>query len=724
MPGAIAVTAACCCAIVLIVSSYRNGMFFDVSFYRWEWLLAIAALVSMLLAPILRLRQKGPGADAARSELLAGDRGAGLGSKLQPSANRGGSPRTQSNAAPWRVVPAAAYGPLAIALMYASQLAFEPVSVNGTIEQALRWSAYGAFLWSLFFWLRPPAGRIWLAAALQAAGAFVLWGALAGWMGWSSFPDIIMVTGDEQLSGTGARLAGFFQYPNMLAAVAGAYLVWQWQLLVRSSSWLALGAAAVQAVPAALVLLLTESRGAWLAAAIGWMAGLLLLGRQARTGWLLYSGWTLLAAGAAYRLLLPAGFHQGAGSPLGSELIEGAVLAAAVLASFFVMTCIRLWLNRGLGRREHLISWGGWAVSVMITLLLLAEAVQGRVSGNFQTAGSRMLFYKDALKLFMDKPLFGRGGDTWQMMFTQVQSQPYVGSEVHSGYLELLLDLGLAGTAIFAVMLGVLLLRVFRHNRAGLIPLSVLLLHAAVDFDMSYGFYWLLVFGWIALYSIEGARPAEAAADEGTVPPAKRLRTAVRAAGAVTAAMIFAAAAATGWQLDRAAQHRASAIAAGGDARAAALRAALEANPHWTRIRIELAPLAPPQERAGLLAAGLRDEPQSVPLLWALGTEAAERGDVPQAAAHMRLALRYDRFARVKQTDAVIAMTRLAQSKRAGHDYADARLAAQTALGFFDAYEALGRESYQANGRRFTVTEEAAAAAKESRRLLASLPEQ
>ena len=71
-------------------------------------------------------------------------------------------------------------------------------------------------------------GRSWLSAAMEAAGAFVIWGALAGWMGWISFPAIVMTTGDSQLSAIGARLSGFVQYPNFLGAVMSAYLVWFW----------------------------------------------------------------------------------------------------------------------------------------------------------------------------------------------------------------------------------------------------------------------------------------------------------------------------------------------------------------------------------------------------------------------------------------------------------------------------------------------------------------
>ncbi|MFC4809102.1 hypothetical protein, partial [Paenibacillus sp. GCM10023250] len=171
-------------------------------------------------------------------------------------------------------------------------------------------------------------------------------------------------------------------------------------------------------------------------------------------------------------------------------------------------------------------------------------------------------------------------------------------------------------------------------------------------------------------------------------------------------------------RFDAAVRHREAAAAVAGAARAAALRAALEANPYWTRIRLELAPLAPPRERAALLAAGLRVEPQSVPLLWALGRLSAERGDVSGASAYMRRALALDRFDRGKQTEAVVTMARLARAKQASARFAEARLAAGAAEAFYAGFAALDRR-YAANGRRFAMTPDAAAAAEQGRLLTA-----
>nr|WP_246628274.1 O-antigen ligase family protein [Paenibacillus oenotherae] len=508
------------------------------------------------------------------------------------------------------------------------------------------------------------------------------------------------------------------QYPNAFAAVAAAYLIWSWGLLIRARTRICYLLAAIQGVPLALVLLLTESRAAWLAAGLGWLGGLAAARRTERVHWLLYSGWTLVAAGAAYRFVYGAGLrnggHAAAGAAPEAVVAEGALLLACVLAGAGGYYLIRSLAPRSSGRWRVWAAWGGWIAGIGAMALLLPAVIQGRLGGYFDTLGARSMFYKDAIILIREAPLLGRGGDTWRMLFTQIQTYPYIGSEVHSGYLDIALDLGLVGLVLFGLVIGGLLRNVFLFDRMGLVPIGVLLLHAAVDFDMAYGCYWLLLFGWIALYS----KPAEAGG--GTAAGRWRRRAAVRGAAAASAAVIAVTAALCSWRFDAAVAHREAAVYASGAGQAAALRAALGANPYWTRIRIELAELAPPQEQAALLAAGLRYEPQSVPLLRALGRVYAERGDVPQATAHLRLALRYDRYDRDNQTDAVVHMARLAQHMRAIGKASEARQAAQTALSFFEAFEAQGIDA-EAAGRDFEVTPESLEAANAAGLLLRQL---
>ncbi|MFD1179678.1 O-antigen ligase family protein, partial [Paenibacillus puldeungensis] len=114
------------------------------------------------------------------------------------------------------------------------------------------------------------------------------------------------------------------------------------------------------------------------------------------------------------------------------------------------------------------------------------------------TGYARAALYRDGAALLRDAPWLGRGGDTWRHAFHRIQHGPYVGSEVHSGYLDIALDLGLIGLAVLILWLGYIVIRMYRLRSAMLPPTIVLLLHSAVDFDMSYGLVWLLLL-WLAV---------------------------------------------------------------------------------------------------------------------------------------------------------------------------------------------------------------------------------
>ena len=66
----------------------------------------------------------------------------------------------------------------------------------------------------------------------------------------------------------------------------------------------------------------------------------------------------------------------------------------------------------------------------------------------------------------------------------------------------------------------------------------------------------------------------------------------------------------------------------------------------------------------------------------------------------MRAALRYDRYNRSIQSDAVVTMTRLAQQLRAAKQLSAAQQAAEQAVRFYQAYEAQTRP-FKVNGREF-----------------------
>ncbi|GJM76651.1 hypothetical protein HMSSN036_88670 [Paenibacillus macerans] len=96
-----------------------------------------------------------------------------------------------------------------------------------------------------------------------------------------------------------------------------------------------------------------------------------------------------------------------------------------------------------------------------------------------------------------------------------MQSHPYVGNEAHSGYLDIALDLGLLGLAVMVLWLGAAAVRLFRARSPLLPPFAALLLHSAVDFDMSYGIVWLLIIGMTGMAEAGGAAQTEPGKERG-----------------------------------------------------------------------------------------------------------------------------------------------------------------------------------------------------------------
>ncbi|MFD0673978.1 O-antigen ligase family protein [Cohnella sp. GCM10027633] len=692
-------------AMVLGAGAYRSGLYFDREFYDFERMLYLGALALAIIGLWLRRAIEG---------------------------------------AAWALLP------LGMAALYGTSLLGHPASFQGSADAALRWLAYACWALLLGAVWRDRRSREWGNAAIQATGALLL---ITGWLGWLGFyahPDIVMTFSDPEVSAVGARLAGYMQYPNAYGALLAAFLLMQLQVLATAEgksrgwqkrlaegeskgwqTWLAKGRsgdwqtwlakvksrdwqtwlAACTAVPYGGALLLTESRGSYAALLLGVALAIGLSPANRRARWISILGITaagsVLTALAAWRWM-PSADGSGDGISLGGGLAV-IVCGMSGLAAF---AAIRYGMSRSAdgGRRlSRLLPWAAATIGFAGAYGLWAGTAGERLSGQYETATSRFLLYKDALAMFMDRPWFGYGGDSWRTMLGLYQSEPYVGNEVHNGYLAILLDTGVVGLTVLLAMLGLGLARMWRQGRREYIaPAVVLLAHAFVDFDWSYAFVWLLLLAWLQLHGGVSGRPHERAGAEVRGPTGARRRL-----GRVGLAALLAAGAAAGlWAATRSgaaleASGRA-AIAASPEARAAHLRAALEANPAIAGIRPGLAPLLPLRERARLLAAGLRYEPQSAPLRLQLGIAYAELGDVAQAASSLREALRLDRFSREGQTAALAAMANLAASRHEAGDAVAAKEAAAAGAAFFARYRELARHvaamESPANDRQFGLT--------------------
>ncbi|WP_211222648.1 O-antigen ligase family protein [Paenibacillus daejeonensis] len=643
--------------------------------------------------------------------------------------------------------------PLVIAGLYLLQPSWKQVSVLATLEQGLRWGSYAGFLIVGFTVLK--IGRTWasgiLLCVLGATGVLLMIGGLGGWLGWFADPRLVMVSGDTRLSAIGARVAGTLEYPNMYGAVLAAFLAWYWQGLLGTGErgrvvllfW-------VQAVPAGALLLLTESRAAWLIAAVVWTAGYFVVERDRKAEWLMYPLAAFSGSAVLYGWLLSQ-------RSLEQTLLDLALpLFIAIGGAFGVGYCIRQCLQRTRPKLRAPLAWLCSGLLLLGSTALLPAIAAGRLApGAYATAGARWQFYSDAWQLVQQAPWLGSGGDAWRNQMGRLQSAPYIGNEVHSGYLNLLLELGWTGLLLLIILVVHLLVVIYRSNRLGVLPALVLFLHAAVDFDMAYGFYWLLLssFALVAMARPTGNRAEKAAvvsqvrdkrksdrwrlgktADafqggkqgegRGRSAPTMHARRVLQLLSAALAVSVLVAAGLAGLRADTALSARQAALSASEDARLSLLRAGVMAHPYDTRMRLELAARAPLPERAPLLAAGLRYDPQSVPLLWALGAAHAERGDVQQAAAYLRRALQGDRYDKAKQSAAVQWLAGLAAMHREAGRMGEALAAAAAGAEVYARYDMLARRvelgGAAGEGRRFVMLPQATAAAQYCRELLRS----
>ncbi len=161
------------------------------------------------------------------------------------------------------------------------------------------------------------------------------------------------------------------------------------------------------------------------------------------------------------------------------------------------------------GALRRAAACGGAALLLAAPLAALAAAgFPGRLFRP-ETWFARAAMYGDAALLLRQSPWLGQGGDAWRQAFRSVQSHPYVGNEAHSGYLDIALDLGLLGLAVMVLWLGAAAVRLFRARSPLLPPFAALLLHSAVDFDMSYGIVWLLIIAMIGMAKAGGAAQTE-----------------------------------------------------------------------------------------------------------------------------------------------------------------------------------------------------------------------
>lgn len=324
------------------------------------------------------------------------------------------------------------------------------------------------------------------------------------------------------------RISSTFQYTNatgtfLAMAVLLTAVLW---LLEAHIIWRCLYMTAGFVM--AMVVAATYSKGSWLVFVLGILLFLVLLPRKAKFASTYFILWSLLPV-----LMLSSRFTQALRIAEDRPtawlwLLPGIAIA---IAGEFIWSWWQRWSARGSGKKAVIITaailvlavgvLGWWRLSSVQPeaanankaknpLLVRLEALAD-FGGSSYT--SRMDIFRWGWEIFKDHPLLGTGGGGYNALYHQYQEYLHWTREAHNHYIQVLVEAGLLGLISFISIWGYLLSGLWRKGRTypaaeadadnhalniaisgTAAALYTLLLHAAIDFDLSLGAISVVLF--------------------------------------------------------------------------------------------------------------------------------------------------------------------------------------------------------------------------------------
>ncbi|WP_193726581.1 O-antigen ligase family protein [Paenibacillus guangzhouensis] len=380
---------------------------------------------------------------------------------------------------------------------------------NSIIRNTLLVSTYFTVFFGLFHWfgnskfIADVLG--WLIPLKSAAGTYL---------------DAVMTDSN------GLRLTSFFQYANTYAAFLIAILFASAFLLVKSRKWYVSAIHAFMLVPIILSFFLTLSRAAYVILPVVFLIVILCLKPYRQIMYTVHMAIAFIASMAILNKVTTIGISvneqfNGSESLKGWMLTLGVSLAVAILATLsqqFVTPWLQQKLNQFGQRKASSLIMPAAAVILGVVMVfvfigtsaknLLPENVKIRLENinfNQHSVLERGTFYKDAMKLVADYPVFGAGGGAWYSMYEKYQHNPYISRQAHSFFFQNIVEVGIVG---FSVLVGLLILFFYTYLKNFVrseendrdshfyyfIIAIALLIHSALDFDLSYVYVGVLLF--------------------------------------------------------------------------------------------------------------------------------------------------------------------------------------------------------------------------------------
>ncbi|MFF2480882.1 O-antigen ligase family protein [Paenibacillus sp. NPDC058071] len=341
------------------------------------------------------------------------------------------------------------------------------------------------------------------------------------------------------LAHDGYRLSAFFQYSNTYAGFLTAVLLVSLYYAATCTRWYMRLANAIMLVPILISFLLTYSRGAIVIIPVMILIIIPFLRFAQQIAYIVYFTLTgllsfvilgkITANADAIAAIVQPTAEKGPTTismfdklPLQSWLI----LAAAAIVNAGLILFLHNKLYPWMQIKTSKLSERKWSFavvpgaiialgSVVMILLFSSSAIRGilpdKIAERFESINlqqhsvlERWTFYEDGLKVAKDYPLLGAGGGGWQSLYEQYQNNPYWSRQAHSYFVQTLVEVGWIGILILVGLLAYIYFLYIRayirypekrgsHFIFFILSLS-LLLHSAIDFDMSYVYISSLVF--------------------------------------------------------------------------------------------------------------------------------------------------------------------------------------------------------------------------------------
>jgi uncharacterized protein (UPF0332 family) len=383
------------------------------------------------------------------------------------------------------------------------------VSKHGAFMSVIIHVLYALIFIFAYAAVRSDKSREYAAAVFLCSGFVVVLFGFVNWLGLNIYVDAV-----NNFSGE-VRLMSVFQYANTYGAFLIALALASLFVIMHSGSKFLRFISAAMLPLLLIALILTLSRGAWLAFPVLFVFVLLFLQPSRQLLYLLYAIAGGIPALAVFSLVNRLGIELQDEFSLGRFLLGAGLLFAASAASAGIGHLIHLRMEPVLGRwsaREQkriaslwvplglVAATAGLGALLLKTslLTLLPDNIEQRVTGiNFaqHSVLERFSFYADALAISRDYPMFGAGGGAWLVLYDHYQSYPYLSTQVHNFALQHLVEFGWIGLAALFAVFAFILIRYFIQAFGGglndssfvfFVAAVSLIAHSLIDFNFSY----------------------------------------------------------------------------------------------------------------------------------------------------------------------------------------------------------------------------------------------